>query len=295
MPADVVGLLLEELPEPALLFVAGDIVLDLNALMEQRLPLGRAELVGKSFVERCVPPDFQDSARAQFAEVMADQRAQVVLAVQLPGGRVSMELIARRTRLLERPAVLATLQAVRFDGENQDEPVPFEARYIVATVPSSRGKLLQLEPLTPEAPDGPVGEPCHDVLHGRTGPCPGCPLFEREPLSSWTRSVIAPRPAELPTVVTIRRKPGNRAEVHACSVRSHEIWEILMARVAQVGERAGLSSREREVLTLLLAGESLEAVGAALGIGARTVKFHQSNVLKKLNAGSRYGLLRAVL
>jgi DNA-binding CsgD family transcriptional regulator len=71
--------------------------------------------------------------------------------------------------------------------------------------------------------------------------------------------------------------------------------EMLEAKIARVGEKRGLSDREREVLQLLLRGRGVEDIGTLLGIAPRTVKFHQANVLQKLGADSRADLLRVLL
>ena len=55
---------------------------------------------------------------------------------------------------------------------------------------------------------------------------------------------------------------------------------------------AQLSPREREVLDLLLMGRTHSEVGLALGISARTAKFHQQKILEKLDADSRRDLMR---
>lgn len=49
----------------------------------------------------------------------------------------------------------------------------------------------------------------------------------------------------------------------------------------------GLSSREREILTLMVRGLSNPDIAAQLDIGRSTVKFHVSNILAKLGATTR--------
>ncbi len=56
-------------------------------------------------------------------------------------------------------------------------------------------------------------------------------------------------------------------------------------------EDAPLSQREREVLALLLAGERNKAIADDLGVSANTVKFHVSNVLRKMGVASRAELI----
>jgi DNA-binding NarL/FixJ family response regulator len=50
---------------------------------------------------------------------------------------------------------------------------------------------------------------------------------------------------------------------------------------------AGLTSRELEVLRLLVAGRSNREISAALFIAPKTASVHVSNILAKLNAASR--------
>jgi DNA-binding CsgD family transcriptional regulator len=66
------------------------------------------------------------------------------------------------------------------------------------------------------------------------------------------------------------------------------------ARLRELAGRARLSEREREVLTLLVSGAPLDEIATQIGIGLRTVKFHQSNVLNKLGADSRADLARLI-
>jgi len=71
--------------------------------------------------------------------------------------------------------------------------------------------------------------------------------------------------------------------------------ELVAARVSELAARGALSPRERQVLDLLLLGRTMEEIGLVLEISARTVKFHQANVLDKLGAESRLDLLRLIL
>jgi ATP/maltotriose-dependent transcriptional regulator MalT len=55
----------------------------------------------------------------------------------------------------------------------------------------------------------------------------------------------------------------------------------------RIGGTAGLSPRELEVLRLVAAGRSNQAIAAELRISDRTVERHVSNIFVKLNVGSR--------
>jgi len=74
-----------------------------------------------------------------------------------------------------------------------------------------------------------------------------------------------------------------------------DVESLIRARRDQIVNEAGLSAREREVLELLLLGRTHEDIGVALGISARTSKFHQENILVKLGAESRVDLSRLFL
>lgn len=71
--------------------------------------------------------------------------------------------------------------------------------------------------------------------------------------------------------------------------------EQLRMQVDRAAQRNGLSKREVEVLNLLVLGRNSEDIGVALGISARTAKFHQANVLQKLGADTRHDIIRVLM
>ena len=61
----------------------------------------------------------------------------------------------------------------------------------------------------------------------------------------------------------------------------------LLAGVDKIDQRlAALTKREREVLDILLEGNSSKEIARALGISSRTVEAHRQNLLHKLEVGS---------
>jgi DNA-binding CsgD family transcriptional regulator len=74
-----------------------------------------------------------------------------------------------------------------------------------------------------------------------------------------------------------------------------EFGNLLRAQLAQLASAAALSSREKEVLDLLVLGRNATEIGKVLGISARTAKFHQARLLAKLGADSRSDLIRLLL
>lgn len=73
------------------------------------------------------------------------------------------------------------------------------------------------------------------------------------------------------------------------------IESLVRRRVDELAEEMHLSSREREVLDLLLIGRSNEEIGTVLNISTRTAKFHLANLLQKLGVDSRNELMRLFL
>jgi DNA-binding NarL/FixJ family response regulator len=61
----------------------------------------------------------------------------------------------------------------------------------------------------------------------------------------------------------------------------------ITARLAERIPRTELSSREIEVLKLILNGNSNKEIGSMLSITEKTVKFHVSSILSKLDAADR--------
>jgi NarL family two-component system response regulator LiaR len=68
-----------------------------------------------------------------------------------------------------------------------------------------------------------------------------------------------------------------------------EAAEVLIKAATAPAEVAaeGLTVRELEILRLMVSGESNPAIAERLFVSRSTVKFHVSNILMKLGAGSR--------
>ena len=68
--------------------------------------------------------------------------------------------------------------------------------------------------------------------------------------------------------------------------------DVVRSRLEQIVLQFALSPREREVFELLLYDFTADEIADKLGVSTRTVKFHQTNVLEKLDADSRLDLFR---
>jgi LuxR family quorum sensing-dependent transcriptional regulator len=86
---------------------------------------------------------------------------------------------------------------------------------------------------------------------------------------------------------------GRRAEFDACSMPMIHIMALYaferlneLVRRAPTA-RAGLTAREREVLTWVAQGKSAWEIGEILGVAKRTIDEHTQTAMKKLGAANR--------
>lgn len=84
---------------------------------------------------------------------------------------------------------------------------------------------------------------------------------------------------------------GTTNEAAPAGTTSGEAYVIPLARrCAHVAEEAGLTSRETEVLELLVRGRTVQDVCDELSIAQGTAKHHVSNIYRKLGVGDRRSL-----
>jgi len=62
-----------------------------------------------------------------------------------------------------------------------------------------------------------------------------------------------------------------------------------------IAGREPLTRRERDVLTLIVAGASSKEAGRKLGISPRTIEFHRSRIIEKVGAKNTADLIRIVM
>jgi FixJ family two-component response regulator len=79
-----------------------------------------------------------------------------------------------------------------------------------------------------------------------------------------------------------------RRDVHLGAMRDGQ-------RQIEVRGFSQLSNREREVLQLLVSGNSNKEAARSLGISPRTVEVHRARVMQKLGAKNTADLIRIVL
>jgi len=83
--------------------------------------------------------------------------------------------------------------------------------------------------------------------------------------------------------------------VHRALAQSRRIEESESVAAEATRRLAALTPREREVLKLLVTGQSNKAIAIELGASPRTVEVHRARVFEKLQARSLPDLVRAVL
>lgn len=92
---------------------------------------------------------------------------------------------------------------------------------------------------------------------------------------------------------TDRRRTDSDTKPSERRRAQHERYrEVVRERLEEIVNDYALSPREREVFELLLQGWSADEIASKLGVTSRTVRFHQTNVLDKLDADSRLDLFR---
>jgi two-component system CheB/CheR fusion protein len=91
-------------------------------------------------------------------------------------------------------------------------------------------------------------------------------------------------------------EPGLLASsVQRALVRSHELITRLTVRKAIADRLALLTPRERQVMTLVLAGSPNKNIAADLGVSQRTVESHRASIMRKTGAKSLPALVRLAL
>ena len=252
---------------------------------ERALGVPARETIGPGGLEKLIAPHQLDDARWQLQRAHAGAVRSVVLLLALPGG----DSLARFEAWPVGQAggtllFLEELTAQPRRGSLGDHD------YEVVTPVDGPPKLRALYRLglVQEAATG----VCYTTLHGANAPCNDCPL----PRGTSERRapavrINADRQYELLGAVEVEQ---NVTRISVRTIPHAHFVAIRDARLHELSRRALLSEREREILALLVSGESLDEIAVKAGISLRTVKFHQSNLLGKLGADSRADLGRLI-
>ena len=83
--------------------------------------------------------------------------------------------------------------------------------------------------------------------------------------------------------------------VQRALMKDKEYRQLLAQKEGIVSRLQSLTTREREVMNLLVKGNANKAMAAALGLSQRTVEIHRAHVMEKMGVRSLAQLVRMVL
>lgn len=290
MDWSAVALLLAERADlPALLLSRSGEVLLVASAAERALGWAY-DSVGSDWIERHVPR--KNTAAARWLLEMAASGAL---------RRVELEVITG-----QGPA-LATFEAYSVVGHDTQSGVLLLLEKVVALTPEApahdydydvqeltTGVFTLRSVLRLGALNTAAAGCCYEVLHGRSTHCEQCPLRGRSELTSPQAVVELVSDREY-RVTSALRTGGNLIRVSVRRLPSVAFLAIFEAKLTALSIRSRLSQRERAVLRQLIEGHTLDDIAQSLSITARTVRFHQANLLQKLGADSRADLMRLIL
>ena len=166
--------------------------------------------------------------------------------------------------------------------------------YRVQLAPAGkRGRLLRVQSNGMPVARGQYGaQPCWQFLQGRTAPCEGCPVFGDAQVER--RWVTLDGPDSCYQAVQAAMGTSS-AELRLLRLSAQVLSLLCRDKPQRIAQAARLSQQELRVLQLMVEGFQSKEIASQLRISARTVKFHGTNLLRKLGAESRIGLLKLVL
>lgn len=291
--APVAALLAESQSKPIVVLDSHGRVELFNTPSEQLLSWNRFDAIGRSWVDTFVPPEGAELARSRLAAALRGALRSYECEVVARDGRrltlsVSLGLVGGRDDAGLVISVESAIGHGHVDEQRRRRDVDFE----MSADLDDFGTVRRIGFMGAAAPEL-VGQRCFRVLHGREKPCASCPVLSRD-TNGWPRTIIR-RPAHDRTrfvVVTAEKTEIGTVQMSVRWLAESALGGMLRAKIAEIATAATLSRREQDVLLYLVMGRSLEDVATILGIGVRTVKFHQGNILAKTGADSRVDLIR---
>jgi len=246
------------------------------------------------FAEEWVLPESRPAFSETWARAMAGERARVSVGLRPTAFHLEpvFELVPLTQDGAVRSVMMVMVDAVA-SGHSMPLVPSLGVLYEISTDGEGRPERLMraLSPDRLHKVDTSV--PCYRALMGRDQPCPDCPVSGLSKTGE-TKTVVRVE-SNLPfkaQLLSARKVRDDVASVNIVPVDQGVYSALVQARIDALGARAKLTERERHVLELLLMGRTLDDVAEAEGITARTAKYHQQNLLRKLGAESRTDLFR---
>jgi DNA-binding CsgD family transcriptional regulator len=167
-------------------------------------------------------------------------------------------------------------------------------QYRVQLTPAAkRGRLLRVHAGGAAIPRGIYGnQPCWEFLQDRSTPCSRCPLFgDGSAERGWTILDSSDGSYQLLQAT----QSATTGEVRLLRLSSSLLGLLCRDKLQRIAQDARLSQQELRVLEGMAEGFQTKEIASQLHISTRTVKFHGMNLLRKLGAESRIGLLKLLL
>lgn len=302
LPFDWVGfsrVALERQPHPAAVLDARGVIRLANSAVEKAIGHDPSALEGAPWQVLVVSDDLP-TAHDRVREALARGFRQHEVHLKTRSGDhvvASVDMIRFGEPASPGLLVLATrIQPALRGGQS------LGARDAVYEVTASGPDFGRLHRLLPAGGTHPIVDPgrrCFELLHGRQQPCSDCPLPAEgvEPTPRTRVRVLhvdegSGRRERSYQLLTTEPIDGVSARVRVRVIPEDALGAIRDLQVSTLVREAGLTVREEEVLRYLLMGRSIRDIAEILGISARTVKFHQYNLLEKVGADSRTDLVR---
>jgi PAS domain S-box-containing protein len=274
-----------------------------SAEFERILGWSRHEIVGRPWVDIVVPSESRRAA-ALFVEealrgALQNHRCEMMTR---DGQRLTVDLeVAAIGRGTDEGLVLIVTKAIPSVAPDSVRDLEDYEYEVMITDDDDRHTLLNLNAGDAMVPAFSGRQKCHEILHGAPQPCAWCPLRKGGDNPSTRASGdagpsdAAPSqagPSKRWVLTSVHPATETHARLVVRTVSDQAVRALNRARLSALATNAGLSDREREVLSALTEGQQVDDIAQTLGLSARTVKYHQQSLLGKLGADSRHDLLR---
>jgi DNA-binding CsgD family transcriptional regulator len=284
--------IVEMIEAPAMILEARELrVVLLNRPMEVLIGWSSGEAEGRPWAELCL--SFDSSTR----EAIIRAAAETTIEVR------DQYLIRNRQRI----ETLSSLVALKSTKQNLLLAKVLEVRYLPGGLPSGSysysisardedwGRVEQICFFSDDDPHRELlNRRCFEVFMTRSTPCQQCPARHPQANTQEISMVLPDCRGDGTALVTSFPQGEKRRRILHKQITDKKFSLLIQARLEAIIKRAGLSQREAEVFSLLMKGRAPVEIGVALGVELSTAKYHVSNILKKLDAESRFDLLRVL-
>jgi len=292
----IAALIAERSDKPLVLLDRAGRVRMLTGAMEQALGWRRHEVDGRPWAEVFAPPELAEATRRWLAQAMRGALASYECEAMSRHGQhllltLEMALVGRG----RKQGLLITVQEMSSVQGRAADLASRDLDYRVAATATDFGALEEVTGVGQVVDARSLARgTCHSVLHGRDTPCDDCPVRTGD--GAWPRVAVRRRGDHAGSFQILTAEPVGKTSVRVSmrTIAEASLAAIHDARIAALAEKAHLTGRERDILSYLLLGRSLDDIATLLDLSRRTVKFHQANILQKLGADSRTDLIRFI-